>query len=181
MVRPSVLPPARSMRRRSMRHRSMRRRGMRRHASCMPRQRLPEHATSSRDLNPASTLVPTPAPPLPPPLGSLQDFLNDSLVDFEIKFMQMTIPHPVNLERCHIFNSFFYKRLLHAMGGGKLTRKNYDKVREGYQSVKRCAPPPPPAPPSPLLSHRTITPSARVPFPARIVTWLLPRAHLLHA
>ena len=95
--------------------------------------------------------------------------------------MQRTITHPVNLERCHIFESFFYKRLLHAMGGGKLTCKNYDKVREGYQAVKRCSRPPSSAPPSPLLSDRTTTPSARVPFPARIVTWPLLRARLLHA
>ena len=81
-----------------------------------------------------------------PPRGTRtrpQDLLNDSLVDFEIKFMQRMMEgegKADNLGKCHIFNSFFYKRLLHCMGGYR-NRKNED-ARAGYQSVKRYAPSP---------------------------------------
>ena len=58
-------------------------------------------------------------------LPPLQEFLNDSLVDFEVKYIeqQLEAEHPLNLGRVHIFNSFFYKRLLQTMGGPRLSRR----------------------------------------------------------
>eukprot|EP00966_Prymnesium_polylepis_P255657 5906697-Prymnesium_polylepis.1 len=44
-----------------------------------------------------------------------------------------------NLGKCHIFNSFFYKRLLHCMGG-RIKDRNPEEARAGYQSVKRYTP-----------------------------------------
>ena len=65
-----------------------------------------------------------------------QEFLNDSLVDYELKRIQERLEKddPAMLARCHFFNSFFYKRLLESVG----KRVNDPpKVREGFKRVER--------------------------------------------
>ena len=65
-----------------------------------------------------------------------QEFLNDSLVDYELKRIQERLEKddPAMLARCHFFNSFFYKRLLESLG-----KRVHDpsKVRENFERVER--------------------------------------------
>mmetsp|Transcript_19898 Transcript_19898/g.60361 ORF Transcript_19898/g.60361 Transcript_19898/m.60361 type:complete len:1122 (+) Transcript_19898:164-3529(+) len=69
---------------------------------------------------------------------SHNEFLNDSLVDFYLKFIQdrMKRDAPDVLEKCHFFNSFFYKRLLQTMGK-KPGGGNGNDRREAYKLVRR--------------------------------------------
>jgi Ulp1 family protease len=70
---------------------------------------------------------------------SNKEFLNDSLVDFYLKFLQDQLKetHPEVLEKCHFFNSFFYKRLLHTIG--KTKNPTEEDRRKGYALVRRWA------------------------------------------
>jgi len=66
------------------------------------------------------------------------DFLNDSLIDFEVKYIQLaSLGAQQHASRCHIFNSFFYKRLVDCMGGSRIRKGNWEEMRAGYESVKR--------------------------------------------
>ena len=65
------------------------------------------------------------------------EFLNDSLVDYKLKVIQEGLPADVRA-KCHFFNSFFYKRLLHSTkGSGRASYQNPANVIEGYKHVKR--------------------------------------------
>ena len=63
------------------------------------------------------------------------EFLNDSLVDFEVKWMQRKLADSglqANLDKCHIFNSFFYQKLLREMH-----KTGVQQQRNGYKKIKR--------------------------------------------
>ena len=66
------------------------------------------------------------------------EFLNDSLIDYQLKIIQerLQAKDRALLDKCHFFNSFFYKRLHQLMGGNKV-RANPEAMAMGYRSVRR--------------------------------------------
>ena len=66
------------------------------------------------------------------------DFLNDSLVDYELKRIQIEELTEDKRARCHFFNSFFYKRLHNAVGSlRRVDQSNPESLRAAYDTVKR--------------------------------------------
>ncbi|KOO25560.1 sentrin-specific protease 7 [Chrysochromulina tobinii] len=63
------------------------------------------------------------------------EYLNDTLVDYKLKQIQASLS-PALLERCHFFNSFFFKRLMQSIGGNKRL-KDPAAIAEGYKAVQR--------------------------------------------
>lgn len=51
---------------------------------------------------------------------------------------QLKQQQPEFLDRCHFFNSFFYKRLHNAVGGmRRVDQSNPESLRSAYDAVKR--------------------------------------------
>ena len=71
-----------------------------------------------------------------------EEFLNDSLVDYYLKYIVKTLEDSpegkAKLSRCHFFNSFFYKRLTECMGKSSGRRGGGKSPGSGYESVRRC-------------------------------------------
>ena len=70
-----------------------------------------------------------------------EEFLNDSLVDYYLKYIVTTLEDSpegkAKLSRCHFFNSFFYKRLTECMGKSSGRRGGGKSPGSGYESVRR--------------------------------------------
>ena len=52
---------------------------------------------------------------------------------------QLEQQNPELKDKCHFFNSFFYKRLHNAVGGlRRVDQSNPESLRTAYDAVKRC-------------------------------------------